>query len=547
MKRNFIVSTFLGAMALFSLSIFTTSCSEDEVGAAPTINVTPASLQDTPGATVSFNVAVTAPNGGQLLTFTGVSGLSNVPLNGQSTQSVDVDYTIPATASIGSTILIIVNAVDKSSLNSLPAVVTITVGDPKPLVVVQGNISESNNNWVASNRYLLRGKVYVTDGQTLTIAAGTVILGEKETEGTLVVNRGGKINAAGTKDAPIVFTSNAPIGFRNRGDWGGIVILGKAYNSNGVSALIEGLQGSAGSENGLYGSKDEPSDDEDDSGILQYTRIEYAGIDLSQDNELNSLTMGSVGSATQIDHIVVSFANDDAYEWFGGSVNHQYLIAYSTLDDDFDTDRGYNGRIQYGLIIRDYTVADVSGARAFESSSNSNATAPTVGGTSRHSNPKFANITVVGPRMLSLTNNNGNYRASVEINSYNDFELYNSIITGFPNSVNYSTAGTNTVVQKNVFAQHGTQAPTDGPATFFTTDLNVDAVTTEIFGPYDGTNAYTQPKYVQVATSPYAADATAIPGFETTTFRGAFGTTTNVADWNFSSAWVVLDPQNVEY
>jgi hypothetical protein len=554
MKRNSILSILASVFALASLSFIIASCSEDELGASPTVNVSPATVQNIPGASVSFEAAVTAPNGGQLLVFSGAT-IPSVSLDGSSTQTITVNYTIPANAVIGSTILIVVTAVDKESLNSLPATVSITVGDPKPVVIVEGNISASNNNWVAANRYLLRGKVVVPTGITLTIAPGAVVLGEKQTEGTLVVNRGGKLNAVGTASNPIVFTSNAPKGFRNRGDWGGVVILGKDYNSNGANALIEGLAGGGTSDDGLYGPGAGSAIGNDDSGKLQYARIEFAGIDLSQDNELNSLTMGSVGSATLIDHIVVSFANDDAYEWFGGSNDHKYLIAYSTLDDDFDSDRGYIGRVQYGAIIREATIADISGSRAFESSSNSAATPPTVGGVSRHSKPVFANITVWGPLMFRSANQiDGFYRAAVEVNSFNQLELYNSIVTGFPNSANFATTGSS--ILNNVFAKNTTQTASgaNAPGTFDTDNI-LEGDVTKIFGPYPSGSVYsfTSLPVNQTATSPYLTGAPAIPAgsnaggfFTAEPFYGAWGSAPG-AGWNFSAGWINLDPNNAEY
>jgi hypothetical protein len=403
----------------------------------------------------------------------------------------------------------------------------------------------------ASKQYLIRGKVYVQAPATLTIPAGTILFGEKDTDGTLIINRGAKIDARGTADNPIIMTSQAPVGFRNRGDWGGLVILGKAYNSNGATATIEGITAEAGSENGVYGPGAGDALDNDNSGFLQYVRIEFAGIALSQDNELNSLTMGSVGSGTTIDHILVSFANDDAYEWFGGSVNHKYLIAYSTLDDDFDTDRGYNGKVQFGMVVRASLVADFSGSRAWESSSNSNATAPTVGGTSRHSAPKFSHITVWGPQLFSsAAATNAFYRAAVEINSNSAIEIYNSIITGFPTSANVAAA--NAIIDNNVFAAHTTMAATgaNAPANFATDNTLEDAVT-DIFGAFPAGSVYsfTNPPLFQTGTSPYLTGATNLSAdtfFENVAHYGAFGTSAG-AGWNFSSAWVNFDPNSADY
>src|SRR6185295_5852462 len=168
----------------------------------------------------------------------------------------------------------------------------------------------------------------------LTIEAGTVIFGDKVTKGALIVSRGAKIHAVGTATNPIVFTSTAPKGFRNYGDWGGVVILGKAQNNQSNDQLIEGISAATG-DNGKHGlgTATAGTTENDNSGEFQYVRIEFAGIALSTDNELNGLTMGSVGSATKIDHIQVSYSGDDSYEWFGGTVNTSYLIAYRGWDD----------------------------------------------------------------------------------------------------------------------------------------------------------------------------------------------------------------------
>ncbi len=427
--------------------------------------------------------------------------------------------------------------------------------DPAPVEedeyeVLEGNIT-ANMSLDASNKYLIRGKVYVQSGATLTIPAGTKIFGEKDSDGTLIINRGAKIDAKGTAANPIIMTSQAPKGFRNRGDWGGLVILGKAYNSNDATATIEGITAAAGSENGVYGPGTGDAIDSDNSGFLQYVRIEFAGIALSQDNELNSLTLGSVGSGTTIDHIMVSYGNDDAYEWFGGSVNQKYLIAYSTIDDDFDTDRGYNGKTQFAAVIRDPLIADFSGSRAFESSSNSTTPAPTVGGTSRHSKPTFANVTVWGPNLFKATSAvNAFYKAAVEVNSNSAIELHNSIITGFPNASNFATTGSS--VTNNVFAANTTQtaAGANAPAGF-AEDNTLESNVTTIFGafPSGSLYAFATPPVFQAATSPYLTGATNLSEdtfFDNATYYGAFGSEA-AAGWNYSAGWINFDPNNADY
>lgn len=541
---------------------FVTSCDEeDPQGAAPTIELSATTAQDIPGATVSVTATITAANGAKTLLISGVSN-PDVELDGGTTVESEIEIEIPDDAVVGSKITAVFTAVDNDNLSSTPVEFEITVGDP--VVTLEGNIT-ADMTLSAGTRYLLKGKVYVQAPAKLTIPAGTVIAGDKTTQGTLIVNRGAKIDAQGTASNPIIMTSNGAPGFRNRGDWGGVVILGKAYTNGSASSTIEGISAS-GSENGLYGPGANAAADNDNSGIMRYVRIEFAGIPLSQDNELNSLTMGAVGSGTEISYIQVSYGNDDAYEWFGGSVNHKYLIAYSTIDDDFDTDRGYNGNVQFGLVVRDPAVADFSGSRTWESSSNNTADVnalPAHGGTARHSAPTFSNVTVLGPRLFKgATSVNSFYQAAVEINTSSSIKIYNSIITGFNTGVRWNAAGANTLMSGNLLASHGALTAVSGgsavPADFATNNTEVADVTT-LFGAFTAKNATADANNniyqlsvlgisgLQV-TGSAALTGFVNPGtgFETVAYRGAFGTSAD-ANWNFSSGWVNFDPINAEY
>ena len=147
----------------------------------------------------------------------------------------------------------------------------------------------------ASKKYLLRGWVYITDGSSITIPAGTVILGDKDTKAALIIERGGKIHATGTAQKPIVFTSEQPAGSRRPGDWGGIIICGKAKNNLNEMQIEGGPRTKHGGD-----------DDADNSGELQYVRVEFAGYPFKTDQEINGITFGSVGSGTKIDHLQVS-------------------------------------------------------------------------------------------------------------------------------------------------------------------------------------------------------------------------------------------------
>lgn len=266
---------------------------------------------------------------------------------------------------------------------------------PAPTQTITGSIT--SQTWSPSNTYLLSGNVSVASGSTLTILPGTVIRGDKNSKACLIITKGAQINAQGTVTNPIVFTSNESS--RNPADWGGVVILGNGIintacstcptnpNSNFIEGFATQLPETA------YGG----NNNTESSGIMSYCRIEFAGVALSTtpNSELNGLTMGGVGSGTQIDHIQVSFGGDDSFEWFGGSVDAKYLISFRGLDDDFDTDYGYSGRVQFGLVVRDKDISDAAGdSNGFESDNS--------GGTGLNRLPItkaiFSNMTVIGPK-----------------------------------------------------------------------------------------------------------------------------------------------------
>ncbi|MDR2885937.1 MAG: hypothetical protein LBU95_04055 [Rikenellaceae bacterium] len=290
----------------------------------------------------------------------------------------------------------------------------------------------------ASQQYVLRGWVYIQDGSSLHIPAGTVIFG-KSTDNTvkgssLVICRGGKIFAEGTATKPVVFTSDKPAGLRKSGDWGGIIICGRAKNNQGTM-MIEG------GPNAEHGG----SNDTDDSGVLKYVRIEFAGFPLEPDKEINGLTMGSVGSATELHHVQVSYSNDDSFEWFGGAVNCDHLVAYHNWDDDFDTDNGFSGRVQFALGVRHPKIADTSCSNGFESDNDAN------GSTSEpFTTAQFCNVTLIGPigqddafvnqtsyiTAGALNPNNGSqlgqFQAGFQIRRGSKLSILNSAVMGWP-------------------------------------------------------------------------------------------------------------------
>ncbi len=291
-------------------------------------------------------------------------------------------------------------------------------------VTVQDSIS-TDTHWTCDNQYLLKGYVYVTAGHTLTIDSGVVIKGDKVTKGTLIVERNAKLMAMGTAMHPIVFTSNQPAGSRSYGDWGGVILCG-----NGPVNWTAGQAQVEGGPRSFYGGTNAA----DNSGVMSYCRIEFGGIAFSPNNEVNGLTLCGVGSGTQIDHIMVAYSGDDSYEWFGGTVNAKYLVAYGTWDDDFDTDCGYKGKNQFVVAVRDAGAADQSGSKGFESDSYQSGTATGLAGdTSMATKPVFSNVTLVGPlNSPSFTGYDPNYVAGAHIRRGSGISIVNSLILGWP-------------------------------------------------------------------------------------------------------------------
>ena len=182
----------------------------------------------------------------------------------------------------------------------------------------------------------------------MIIQPGTKIVSDIAEKGALCIERGAQIIAEGTASKPIVFTSGKPDGQKAPGDWGGIVILGLAPTNRSTYPTIEGGIGR------VYGGE-LPNDN---SGILKYVRIEYAGVAAMPNSEINALTLGGVGSGTIIENVQTVYANDDAFEFFGGTVSPKNLYAYATADDDFDFDFGYTGTVTNGVAKRDPQFVD---------------------------------------------------------------------------------------------------------------------------------------------------------------------------------------------
>ena len=295
--------------------------------------------------------------------------------------------------------------------------------------------------------YLLRSLVVVRNGGKLIIPAGTVIRGQSNSQSspkqyaTIVVERGGYIQIDGTVTNPVVLTSAKPIGSRDRGDWGGLVLCGKAVNNQGNDIQMEGFNNVA-LDNTL--AKHGGINDDDNSGSINNLRIEFGGVAFEPNKEINGLTFCSVGRNTTVNNVQVSFSGDDSYEWFGGTVNCKHIIAFRGTDDDFDTDFGYRGAVQFGIAFKDSSYYDLSWnsssgsstSETFESDNDASGS-----GRLPLTSAVFSNMTCVGPipagmtwSQLSITQK-GAFRRGIRIRRNSRLSIVNSIFMGYRNFV----------------------------------------------------------------------------------------------------------------
>ena len=413
--------------------------------------------------------------------------------------------------------------------------------------------------------YLLKGWVYVADGAKLRIPAGTIIKGDKQTMASLIIEPGGYVEMKGTKEAPIVMTSEEAPGQRRPGDWGGLIICGKAKNNQGTQQI-------EGGPRTIHGG----SNDADNSGIFQYIRVEFAGYPFETDKEINGITFGSVGSGTTIDHLQVSYSNDDSFEWFGGAVNCKYLVAYKGWDDEFDTDNGFSGTVQYCLSIRDPRIADTSQSNGFESDNNG-----TGADIAPFTTATFKNVTFIGPMAAKNTDFQntseyitagdmypdnksklGLFQSAIQIRRSSKLSCENTLAVGYPiglivdgekgNTVQYSKNG-DFHLKNIIFAgmdvvgsdnnkkyedylynrETGTydESQVSYSHTFFKSEASNKVMTEAELGLADPMN-----------TGQNYCPATAIMGTDRN-YIGAFRDTND----NWLEGWTNFDPQNTVY
>lgn len=420
--------------------------------------------------------------------------------------------------------------------------------------VITGNIS-ANRTLSPGKIYKLTGIVFVTGGAKLTIKPGTVITSGGSLPykvsptsatnliaGMLVVTKGSSINAVGTPSQPIIFTSPKAANTRVAGDFGGVILLGSSTTNQPTTTVVEGLPTFDGNGNSLgvditYGG----SAPADNSGKMEYVRIEYAGFKLAQDNEVNGLTLAGVGSGTVLDHIQVSYGADDAFEFFGGTVNASYLLALGNDDDDFDTDLGYSGTIQYAISLKDpssthsLTAAGANDSNGIESDNNaagSNITPKT--------KPVYSNFTILGYASQGTTLSVGNrWRRN------SDLSIQNSIIAGYNVGADF-ISGTETNATAGGFTNNIVHA--------YTTVFNTPAAIS-LSGSTNSTSTVANPaSFIGLGAT---EDGAALNPFYTTAVAGTYTfdnlfprdsnstkgavLSSNFANWN--SGWVSFIPQ----
>lgn len=353
--------TRLRAIAMTSLSLLALAACGSDDPAGPVTPVTPANgtlVVTVSGLPAGVNAAVTVA---------GPSSYAQSPTASATYSVAPGSYTV--TAAQVTTNNVRYNAAITGSpatvTSSATATATVTYSiTANPTVTLSGSIAASRTLTPDTN-YVLRGFVYVNSGATLTINAGTKIVGDTTALGSaLFVLRGARIVANGTEAAPVVFTSQRSVGNRSPGDWGGLIIVGNGRANRTGNVIVEGSNGSVLGANQAGTIYTGGTVDTDNSGTLRYVRVEFAGYATLTDAELNSFTFAAVGSGTTVEYVQALAGLDDNFEWFGGAVNGKYLVSYEAGDDHFDGSEGYRGLNQFLIGLQTTFLTPRPGAGA---------------------------------------------------------------------------------------------------------------------------------------------------------------------------------------
>ncbi len=425
-----------------------------------------------------------------------------------------------------------------------------TTGDNTQMDTLQGAIT-TNTTLSANKNYFLKGKVYVKNNVTLNIPAGVTVFAQVNDaaadKSALIITQGSKINITGTADNPVVFTSAATN--KKQGDWGAIVILGKAPTNVGTGHA-EGLPVNADTQYGGTVAND-------NSGTINYLRIEYAGgINPPAEDEwivdkVSGLCLASVGSGTQIDNVMVSHSNDDGFQFVGGTVNATHLLAYNNGDDDFDFDLGYQGNLQFLIGYRTQASSQALRANGFESYNDE---VPTTN--APLTRPVISNMTIIGPQGVETVKTNINQ--GVYMRKGTRLAIRNSVVAEYSQGAFMTCPRTRPVILADDGAEFRsnlvqsdsadrtfsydnstTVVPDPDMAVFETNSVNKNTqlnASTEFklvgmytavpnLTPGDGSPALTGADFTGVDFS--------VPFFVKTSYRGAVGT----SNWAAASNW----------
>ena len=554
-------------LVLVSLSAIIVACKKttDDSPVTP-IPVTSITSIDPATAPVGSTIAITGTN------FSADPASTTITIGGVTATIVSVTGTrivvvVPAGA-VSGPVSITSGGQTAQSQGSF----TVSLASLKPTKEVQGT-TFANLTWKKDTIYLLRGLVYIPAKYTLTIEPGTVIKGTgpeldplgTSHPGTLIIERLGKLVATGTAALPIVFTSSKAANQRNYGDWGGLILIGKApINQLGTTA----------NPGGIRGTVETYAEPLDNSGTLQYVRIEYAGAlqPTTPVSRLSGLSLYGVGSGTVIDHIQVSYSGGDAFSWIGGSANLKNLFAYRSFDDNWSVDWGYVGNVQFGVSLRDPDVADVSGSNGFEvenftPTATADVSAVVLANGLTQTAPVFTNISDFAfsatPVTTTTAKGTGAYKSAIYLRRNSAIGIYNSLFYGYPEGLRLESMGTGAgltdgtidlrgIVLANVLTPIvGAGVLTTAQVTsYFTTAGRSNQIiqTTDLTSLLlnGSTFSLTTPTFLPQALSPLLGGSVTggklTSSFLTTVaYRGAFG-----AD-NWLSGWTSTNPQATDY
>jgi hypothetical protein len=394
---QFPVRTFRVAASAVLLAVSLAACGDDSTN-PPATPPAPTGLAATPsedGTSIEVTwTAVTGATGYALERAEAAAPGSFSQVGGALTDPAYTDTDVVPDAAYSYRVA----AVNDAGAGSFSSVVSVNTAGEK-VATLTGNIT-ADRTLYADTLYTLSGYVKIGNAATLTIEAGTTIVGDPDVAGSsLWILRGSAIDAQGTADAPIVFTSGNPEGSRKPGDWGGIIIIGNGIINRTGTVLTEGPQG-------ITEPYSEGTDNTDNSGTLRYVRIEFAGYDVSSGagQELNSLSLYAVGSGTTLEYVESLAGLDDSFEWWGGAVDGRYLVSYESGDDHFDWTEGYRGRNQFLIAFQSARLDPAPGAgvlatdpEGFEADGCNGTGCANGFDTQPFSVPVFANFTLIGP------------------------------------------------------------------------------------------------------------------------------------------------------